>query len=222
MYETIIQNPLFKGLTVADTELLFNHGLYQIKKYKVKDVVATQGEKCNHLMIVLTGTVQGQMVDHSGRLIVIEEISSPLAIATAFLYAEKNELPVSVVALKDCEILFLRRDLFSDILQKNKIVLHNYLTVICNRSKFLSEKINFLTFRTIKGKIADFLLKRSRQADSLTIVLDETQQEMADVFGVTRPSLARTLKEMEDEGIIALERKKITLTDLPKLRKLAM
>ncbi|MDP4268802.1 MAG: Crp/Fnr family transcriptional regulator [Bacteroidota bacterium] len=222
MFETIIRNPLFRGLKIEETEELFEKGLYQIKKFKTKDIVAIQGEPCNNLMIMLEGTVQGQMVDSSGRLIVIEEISAPFAIATAFIFAEKNELPVSVVALKDCEILFVRREVFTDMLQKNKTVLLNYLTVISNRSKFLSDKIHFLTFRTIKSKIADFLLKRSKEAGSQTIILEETQQELADIFGVARPSLARTFKEMEDEGLIVIERKKMTLLDVNRLKKLAM
>lgn len=221
MYDIIAKNPLFRGVSVSDLEQLFENGRYQIKKFQPKDIVAIQGEPCNHLMIMLQGSVQGQMVDSSGRLIVIEEISAPFAIAVAFIYAEKNELPVSVVALSDCEILFVRRDYFTDVLQKHKTVLLNYLTVMSNRSKFLSDKIHFLTFRTIKSKIADFLLKRAKQSGSNVIVLEETQQELADVFGVARPSLARTLKEMENDLLIQTDRKKITILDEMKLRKLS-
>lgn len=222
MYDIINKNPLFRGISFVDLEQLFGNGMYQIRKFHPKDIVAIQGEPCNYLMIMLSGTVQGQMVDSSGRLIVIEEISAPFAIAVAFVYAEKNELPVSVVALKESEILFLHRDFFTDILQKNKTILLNYLTVISNRSKFLSDKIHFLTFRTIKSKIADFLLKRAKQSGAKVILLEETQQELADVFGVARPSLARTFKEMENEGLIMIERKKITLIDLSGLKDLAL
>jgi len=222
MYEIISENPLFRGISSSDIEVLFKNGIYQVKKFKPKDIVAIQGGPCNYLMIIVSGTVQGQMVDSSGRLIVIEEISAPFAIAVAFIYAEKNELPVSIVALRDSTILFVRRDYFTDILQQNKMVLLNYLTVISNRSKFLSDKIHFLTFRTIKSKIADFLLKQLKQSGTRVIFLEETQQELADIFGVARPSLARTFKEMEDEGLINVERKKITLLDEPKLKRLAL
>jgi CRP-like cAMP-binding protein len=222
MFETIIKNPLFKGLTIAETEALFSNELFQIKSYDNKDFVALQGDPCNHMMIMLKGTVQAQMVDHSGRLIVMAEISAPFAIAPAFLYAEQCEMPVSVVAIKESEILLIRRDVFTDLLQKNKLVLQNYLTMISNRSKFLSDKIHFLTFRTIKSKIADFLLKRAKESNSNVIILDETQQELADIFGVARPSLARTFKDMEEEGLILIERKKMTLLDPQKLKKLAL
>jgi CRP-like cAMP-binding protein len=43
---------------------------------------------------------------------------------------------------------------------------------------------------------------------------------MADFFGVTRPSLARTLSEMEAAGILRAERREITILDKEKLNKL--
>ncbi|MFZ4456020.1 MAG: Crp/Fnr family transcriptional regulator [Bacteroidales bacterium] len=222
MYEIIVKNTLFSGISEEEARELFANRQYQIKHFRPKDIVGIQGETCNHLMIVLDGMVQAQMVDYSGRLIVMAEIAAPYAYAAAFIYAEQNELPVTVVAQKESEILFIRKEVFLEILQRNKQVLHNFLTFISNRSKFLTDKIHFLTFRTIKSKISDFLLKRSNQVNSLVVILDQTQQELADMFGVARPSLARTFKEMENEGLILIERKKITLVDLPKLKKLTL
>lgn len=222
MYDIIVKNPLFRGVSEKEAQELFANRQFQIKKFKAKDIVGIQGEACNHLMIVLDGMVQAQMIDHSGRLIVMAEIAVPHAYAAAFIYADQNELPVTVMAQMESEILFIRKEVFTDMLQRNKQVLQNFLTFISNRSKFLTDKIHFLTFRTIKSKISDFLLKRSNVSDSKIVILEETQQELADMFGVARPSLARTFKEMEDEGLILIERKKITLVDLPKLKKLAM
>ncbi|MDD2798663.1 MAG: Crp/Fnr family transcriptional regulator [Bacteroidales bacterium] len=221
MLEIILRNPMFRGISLSDVATLFENGHYQIKHYQTNDVVGMQGEPCNHLMIVLKGEVQAQMIEHTGKLIVMAEISAPHAYAAAFIYAEQNEFPVTVVAQKESEILFVRKEIFIEMLQKNRVLLQNFLTFISNRSKFLTDKIHFLTFRTIKSKIADFLLKR-RIGDNLVVMLDETQQELADMFGVARPSLARTMKEMEVEGLITSERKKITIVNLAQLKRLAM
>ena len=50
---------------------------------------------------------------------------------------------------------------------------------------------------------------------------DRTQQEIADRFGVTRPSLARAFAEMEQEGIISINRKTITINRMQQLRQMA-
>lgn len=221
MIEIINKNPLFKGVPQSDLEQLFDEIEYKINRYKTKDFIALQGDSCRHLMIVTKGVVQGQMVDSTGRLIVIEEISAPFAIAAAFVFAEQNQLPVSVVALVDSEVLFIRKEIFTDLLQKNRFILQNFLQVISNRSKFLSDKIHFLTFRSLKSKIADYLLKLSKRSNSITFELIETQQQMADLFGVARPSLARTFKELELDGLIELDKKRVTLVKFENLKMLA-
>jgi DNA-binding FadR family transcriptional regulator len=53
-----------------------------------------------------------------------------------------------------------------------------------------------------------------------TLTLDQSQTELADFFGVTRPSLARTLAQMECDGIIRTKRREITIINREKLNNL--
>ena len=91
-------------------------------------------------------------------------------------------------------------------------ILINFLDMISNRSQFLSEKIKFLSFKTIKGKLAQFILQRAGE-DKSDIVLEMTQNDLADFFGVARPSVARALGEMEDAGLIEARGKNIKILD---------
>ena len=47
-----------------------------------------------------------------------------------------------------------------------------------------------------------------------------TQQQLADLFGVTRPALARVFGEMQREGLIEIDRKTILLKDRKGLNDL--
>ena len=78
----------------------------------------------------------------------------------------------------------------------------------------------FLSLKNIKNKIADYLLRKLSDTSPDVIHLTETQQEIADSFGVTRPSLARALAEMEQEGIIAIDRKVIKVSNMQLLRQM--
>jgi CRP-like cAMP-binding protein len=42
---------------------------------------------------------------------------------------------------------------------------------------------------------------------------------LADFFGVARPSLARSLSEMVQEGIISINKKEYTILDFKRLRE---
>ncbi len=95
-------------------------------------------------------------------------------------------------------------------------LLVNFLDIISNRSQFLSEKIRFLNFRTIKGKLAHFILQKAGRERNL-VNLGMTQSELADFFGVARPSIARALRELEDEGIIEARGREIKITDKTRL-----
>jgi len=104
-------------------------------------------------------------------------------------------------------------------MQLNQVVLKNYLDSISSRTQFISQKLHFLSFKTIKEKIAHYLLQKA--GDRLhSFQLDSTQQQLADLFGVTRPSLARVLSEMQKEKLIIIDKKTVTLLNKQKLNEL--
>ena len=99
---------------------------------------------------------------------------------------------------------------FLKLLQSNVRILNNFLNAISNRSQFLSNKIKFLSFTTIKSKFAQYILELAK--DDLYIVeLKQTQQQLAELFGVTRPSFARIMGEMQNEGLIKIEKKQVII-----------
>jgi CRP/FNR family transcriptional regulator, dissimilatory nitrate respiration regulator len=173
-------------------------------------------EPVSALMIVLKGTVKGEMVDYSGHVIKIEDIPAPGLLAPAFIFGSRNRFPVNVVSVTDAEILVLEKPDFLKLLSKNEIVLGNFLNMISDRSQFLSEKIKFLNFKTIRGKLAQLILQKA--GDNRNVIsLDMTQNDLADFFGVARPSIGRALGEMEEEGVLNVKAGQITILDRKKL-----
>ena len=50
--------------------------------------------------------------------------------------------------------------------------------------------------------------------------LDMTREELADYLGVTRPSLSRTLTQMQEDGIVSIHGKLIKVTDIELFEEL--
>jgi CRP-like cAMP-binding protein len=94
------------------------------------------------------------------------------------------------------------------MLSREPHVLINYLNIVSAKAQFLSQKITFLSYKTIKEKIAFFLLQRLK-SDSSFIQINQSQTEIAGLMGVARPSLARTIGEMESDGIIRWNRNEV-------------
>jgi len=215
-FSILTQAPLLHSLSEEEIRHILSIVPHRLKKFKAGTFIAHAGEEVTSMMIVIEGKVKGEMVDFTGRVIKIEDIPAPGAIASAFMFGNKNQFPVNVQAISDTELLVILKTDFLRLLTENDRILLNFLNMISNRSQFLSDKIKFLNFKTIKGKLAQFFLQRAGK-EKTTITLDMTQNDLADYFGVARPSIARALGEMEEELILQAKGKVIRIIDKTKL-----
>lgn len=216
MFIRLAKCPVFKGITPEHIEELISSVPYKINKFQKESLIASRGEECKNLMIVVEGSVRGEMLDYSGKVLKVEDIFAPKPIAAAFLFGQNNKFPVDVIANSDVTILKISKESVLNLFQHNDQFLQNYLNAISNRAQFLSQRIWFLSFKTIKGKLAQYILNLLKE-NMRIVTLPLTQKELAEFFGVTRPSLARALGEMEKDGLIEVSRKEITVLDKERL-----
>lgn len=208
--------PLFRGLTTTETEALLD-GQYTVKNYVPGELIALQASRYDSLLIVSEGLVRGEMTDSLGRSTLIEEIQAPRAIAPAFLYATENRLPVSIIAATRTEIIAIHRQRFTVMMQQDVRLLTNYLQSMADRSRFLSEKLRMQRFGSIKSKLAKYVLEMGQRQQAEKFIIPHTQQELADIFGVTRPALARCIGQMEHEGGLRSKGKSFQILDRQRL-----
>lgn len=218
-YTLLNMCPVFRGLTEDESRDILGRIHFQIKSFEKDEVVVLAGEEVKNLLIVLEGSVRGEMIDYSGKTVKIEDVEAPQPLASAFLFGKENRFPVTVTANVATRILAVPVPEFLKLLQLNATLLRNYLNSISSRAQFLSQKLHFLSFKTIKEKVAHFLLKQAGDRFH-SFDLKATQQQLADLFGVTRPSLARVLGEMQNDGLIKIEKKTVTLLDKTALNEL--
>lgn len=218
-HSILLTAPLFKGLTEIQIKSILSITPYRLKKYRAGSLIAHNGETVGSLMIVTDGLVKGEMADYSGKVIKIEDVAAPGALAAAFMFGNRNVFPVNVVAVTDTEIFAIDKPEFLRLLKQNDKILVNFLDMISNRSQFLSEKIKFLNFKTIRGKLAQYILQKAG-ADKLEVKLDMTQNDLAEYLGVARPSIARAIGELEDNGFIITRGRHVIILDKEGLTSL--
>ena len=220
MIPTLVNNPLFRGITperlLADLEEISFH----TRSYKKGESMGRQGDVCNRLVILTKGSVRGEMIDYSGRLIKVEDITAPRAIAPLFLFGEQNRYPVEVTANEPTEVIELPKPSVLSLFRKNEQFLENYMNLSANYARTLSDKLFFMSFKTIRQKLASYLLRLYKQQQQTHITLDRSQQELSDYFGVSRPSLARELAHMQEDGLLIADRKHITILQKEELVRL--
>jgi CRP-like cAMP-binding protein len=193
--------------------------IFSIKNYRKKEIVFHQGDTCDALYIVMTGSVKTEMITDSGNLMPIETIHAPRPLAPAFIFSDRNQFPVEVTAITTVEILRISKTEVMRLMTLKPDFMQQFMTHNANRTQFLTQRMQLLSIKTIKGKIAHLLLEK-HQSDGLTFTLSKNQTELAEYFGVARPSLSRSLSEMIEEKIISFDKNKYKILNLNYLKEL--
>ncbi len=213
------QSDLFRNIKPVEIEFLLSNYTYTIKSYTKKDVFALAKDKVNFLMIVLEGSLIARMVSDSGKYVQIDRIKAGRAIAPAIIFATDNVFPVNVIPDENTEVLFMRKEIFLKAMQKNETLLLNFIEIVSNINGFLSKKIHTLSLKSIRGKLAEYILQLSAEQNNSDIVmLHLTRQELADKFAVARQAISRSLSELEGEGLIEVDAKRIRIKDCIRLK----
>lgn len=210
--EVLSKSDLFNNIEQAEIEEFLDKNIYKVKEYTRNDVFALAGDKVNYLMIVLEGSLIARMVSESGKYIQIDKIDSGRIIAPAMLFATNNVFPVNVIPEGNVSVFFMHKDSFLKAMHQSEKLLHNFIRIVSDINRFLSTKIHSLSLRSIRGKLAEYILQESnKKGGSAVVIFSMTRQELADKFAVTRQALSRSLSELEEDGLISIKGKKIEI-----------
>jgi CRP-like cAMP-binding protein len=216
-FDDLFLCPVCMNIPANQREAFLNTIKFKVKYFKKGEWIAQRGDIVDALYILLKGSAKAEMMSDSGDILNVETIHSPNAVTPAFLFAANNRFPVDVIAVEDCELILISKESIMEQMTHNEEFLQGFMTFNSNRVHFLSERLKLLSTKTIKGKIAQYILAGT---NDMQFTLDRNQTELAEYFGVTRPSLSRSLSEMIEEGIISLKRKNGTILNPVKLKSL--
>lgn len=218
--DILAENYLFRNISKKEIGKIIKEIHHQVRKCKKGEVVAVEGDYYDKLMIIVKGAVVGEMMDFEGRVLRVEQRTAPESVATAFIFGKNNRLPVTITATEETRLLLIPREDLVDLFSRNKTVLHNYLDIMANRAQFLSGQMKLLGLSSIKGKIAHYLLEQVKKQQSDRLKIQHSQEDLAEMFGVARPSIGRAMRELKDSGLINSRGKNIEIVDKNRLSEL--
>lgn len=219
MRKSLINCSLFRGLGVSEIEQLLNRHRHSDRSYAKGEVIALKDSRYGSLMIIERGKVAAETTDRQQNVLKVDRIYAPALISPANLFAEDNRLPFDLTAKSMVDIIRIDSDELCAMMAGNVTVMKNFLEIISSQNKLVSENIAYLTYKTIKGKFASYVLDKTEDAGSGSFRNPLTQREMADLFGVTRPALARAIGELVKEGTIYVKGKQIDVLFSEKLKQ---
>ena len=212
----ITASPLFVGLTNDAAITILERCTTTTKVYAKGEYIVRQGDPVIQLLLPVSGFVRTEMITKEGNVVEIDFIEALRPLAPAFLFADRNIFPVDVIAAEETLIYAIDKTVWLAELHANERLLLNFMRLMSNIAVFLSNKVQMMSIKSLKGKLALFILENTRP-QSPSFRLSRTLTQLAEHFGVQRPSLSRTIGELVSDGIIRWDKKEIKVLDRFKL-----
>jgi len=208
---------LFATLNEKDMEVISK--IIFINTYAKGEVVFQEGEKGDSLYIILKGQVKVCLYDEDGREYILAAIGKDGFFGELALI---DELPRSAnaITLENSELLIIRRHDFTRLLMENPMITIAILKVLSRRLRETDERIRWLAFLSVEGRILKYLLgigekEGVKVKDYIIIEKGPTQIDIASSCGCSRETVSRMIKNLVKKGILSVRKRQYTLNAVP-------
>ncbi len=210
--------PLFSGL--PPDELVKFAELVRERAYPKGSVILFQDDPGDSLFVVRAGRVKVVLIGEDGREVILG-VLEPGAHFGELALIDDQPRSAHVIAMDDAQLLILRREDFRRRVEANPMVAWALLTELSRRLRRADQKIGGLVLLDVPGRIARLLLDLSAESGTAAIEKVLTHQTIAQMIGASRETVSRAMKEFQDEGLITVVRRRISIARRDALEKRA-
>jgi len=190
---------------------LLQHG--QVLTFREGEMVRYQGDPIDDILVLLEGSLRTEHVSENGKVLEIDTIRPVQIVASGLVFSRDPVYPVNVIAKEDSKILSIPKEKFLDLLMKDRNLLLFFLEDVSEHFRIVSEKLFFLTTKTLKEKVIHYLVHHMNEDGEL--VLPVSVEELSRIFGCARPALSRVFQDLEREGFIEKKGRRIRVLRNP-------
>jgi len=215
---------LFEGIAQYDLKGMLDCLGATTAAYRKGELILMAGEMTHHVGILLSGRATIYRDDVLGNRNVIRALEPPEMFAEAFVCAGALHSPVTVEAASDASVLKLS---FHKIVRTcangcdfHTILIRNMMGILAKKNLALGEKIDHISQRTTRQKIASYLLAQADGADEFSIPLD--RQTLSEYLCVNRSALSRELSRIRNAGVLDYHKNRFTIRDREALEQLLL
>jgi CRP/FNR family transcriptional regulator len=214
--ERLARVPLLAGLDSPEIEALSNYAVE--KHFSPGSVLFDEGEPCDGVFFILSGRVKIYKTSSSGREITLAVEKAPSNVAEVPLF-DGGPYPASVSALEPVDTALVHTEDFRRLCRQHPAISLKMLAAAGRRLRQLVSVIELVTFGSVRQRLAGALLSRLREAGSNTFALTGTHQDLASQLGTVREVVSRNMSRFQNEGLIEIAGRSISVLDPDGLRQ---
>ena len=205
--------PLFEGLKEEELEAIASVTI--TRSFSKDQVIILAEEEGDALFLINTGQVKVSIVSEDGREVILSLLGEGAVFGELALLDEKPR-SANVVAMSDAELYMLHRSDFLQLLYRVPKIAITLLAELATRLRKTDRKIEGLALLDVTNRISETLLQLADEqgeehSEGLHIPNRPTHQQLANMSGTTRETVARVLKRLEAQGYIVCKGRTITI-----------
>jgi CRP-like cAMP-binding protein len=213
--------PLFQGLSNEVLEALSRRVL--IGTYQPGEVIVAETDLVKAFFVVVSGQVKLSKISMEGKeqTLYLLGPGEPFGLCTAFA---THDFPAEALALKKSDILTIPGPAVEEIVMKEPELLLNILKVLSRRLKESMSLIESLSLKEIPQRLASFIILtqvREDKGKGGSIELPISQRELSKILGSTPEALSRALRKMQNDGILEVQGRMISILNYNALEELS-
>ncbi|MDD6643700.1 MAG: Crp/Fnr family transcriptional regulator [Firmicutes bacterium] len=205
-YEIFSKCPLFAGISQKEMGEMLGCLNGKITGIAKGDPVFLEGDSARYMGVVLSGAIQVVRDDYYGNRSVLIVLSPGGLFGETFACAGLEALPVSAIALQNSTVLLLdcRRVLTgcTHACPFHSRLISNLLQVIAQKNLTLTQKIRYMSQKTTREKLMEFLLDQAKEQGNSEFVIPYDRQALADYLGVERSAMSAEIGKLRKEGLL--------------------
>ena len=182
----------------------------QIHTYQKGDSLYCEGNRSNHLFLVKNGSVKTFKSTEEGKELItgffkeLDFIGYTSSLGD-FSHSENAE------ALAETKVIKIEKKEIISILESNPHLALNLLELLANNLKKIKEKLIQVAYDSVRGRTAKSLLLLTENDPLNKIVISRI--DLANLTGIAKETLIRTLSDLKEEGFIETERSFVKIID---------
>jgi CRP-like cAMP-binding protein len=209
---------------LSEAELVRLADLAIEKRFSSGTMVFVAGEQAAGLFVVVRGKIRAFQQNAEGREQVMHVDSAGATIGDVPVF-DDGPYPASAIAEEDTDVLFIGKSDVRHFCLEHPHFALKALKLMAERVRRHAGLVKVLSLHEVGQRLALFLLAEAGKFKAVsglvTFHLELSNHEIATRIGSVRDVVSRALARLQQDGVIAVRKREITITDFEALKKYA-